>query len=322
MSSEELGKPVGFSGSDQFLQDIGIHDVANVLFDADSDGKRTGRVLRETFDQLYDGQRTGRYSWDQLFKTEKTHFGTLFEINFRREFDEVIDDGHLLDFEIAGYQVDCKFSQTDGGWMLPPECRQQILMVVTASDHEAKWSLGIVRAKTEYLRSSENRDAKTGLSKHGRSHITWLHREADLPSNVLLNLTAEDIEAVFAHDSGQKRINELIRRAEGMSIGRAAIATVAQQADYMKRVRGNGGARSLLAPEGYLIVGGDFNKHRSIIVALGIEPPKAGEILGVRVAETAEMGPWIVEIDSRYWRRARPDERQLGVAPELPSISP
>ncbi|WP_418396390.1 NaeI family type II restriction endonuclease, partial [Yersinia enterocolitica] len=44
------------------------------------------KVFRATFDQLYDGQHTGRYSVEQLFKTEKTHFGTLIEINLQREF--------------------------------------------------------------------------------------------------------------------------------------------------------------------------------------------------------------------------------------------
>ena len=47
-------------------------------------------------DQLYDGQRTGRYRWDQLRKTEKTHCGTLVEINMQREF--LFEDGSKLDF--------------------------------------------------------------------------------------------------------------------------------------------------------------------------------------------------------------------------------
>ena len=79
----------------------------------DPDGKRTAQVLRDTFDQLYDGQRTGRYRWDRLYKTEKTHCGTLVEINLQREFD--FKDGPKLDYEIAGVDVDCKYSQNLGG---------------------------------------------------------------------------------------------------------------------------------------------------------------------------------------------------------------
>ena len=82
------------------------------------------KVFRATFDQLYDGQHTGRYRLDQLFKTEKTHFGTLAEINLQRELQ--LDDGQVLDFSIAGHEVDCKYSHT-GAWMLPIESFEQIV---------------------------------------------------------------------------------------------------------------------------------------------------------------------------------------------------
>ena len=70
---------------------------------------RVATVLRDTLDQLYDGQRTGRYKWDQLHKTEKTHCGTLVEINMQREFQ--FADGKKLDYKIANTEVDCKYSQ-------------------------------------------------------------------------------------------------------------------------------------------------------------------------------------------------------------------
>ena len=59
--------------------------VADELMSHDPDGSRIARVLRRTYDMLLDGQHTGRYRWDQLYKTEKTHFGTLVEINLQRE---------------------------------------------------------------------------------------------------------------------------------------------------------------------------------------------------------------------------------------------
>src|SRR5215213_10097391 len=82
------------------------------LLHRDPDGSRTARVLRNTLDQLYDGQRTRRYRWDQLYKTEKTHCGTLVEINLQREFR--FTDGGTLDYCLAGVEVDCKFSQSLG----------------------------------------------------------------------------------------------------------------------------------------------------------------------------------------------------------------
>lgn len=72
----------------------------------DPTGGATGQVLRDTYDQIYDGVRTRRYRWDQLFKTEKTHFGTLVEINLQREFKYA--DGAKLDYCIAGHDVDAR----------------------------------------------------------------------------------------------------------------------------------------------------------------------------------------------------------------------
>lgn len=107
--------------------DLALVDVFRDFERADPDGARTARMMRRTLDQLYDGQRTGRYSWAQLHKTERTHFGTLFEINLRREFDDVIDEGVKLDYRIRQHDVDCKFSQRMGGWMIPPEAIGQLL---------------------------------------------------------------------------------------------------------------------------------------------------------------------------------------------------
>ena len=101
--------------------------------------QRFAAVFRKTFDKLYDGQHTGRYSWQELFKTEKTHFGTLVEINLRREFAEVIGDGSRLDFVIEGEEIDCKYSQSLGGWMLPPESFGALILVCTASDEHSEW---------------------------------------------------------------------------------------------------------------------------------------------------------------------------------------
>lgn len=60
--------------------------VADELMSRDPDGARISKVLRRTYDMVLDGQHTGRYRWDQLYKTEKTHFGTLVEINLQHEF--------------------------------------------------------------------------------------------------------------------------------------------------------------------------------------------------------------------------------------------
>lgn len=287
-----------------------VADVADALRALDPDGQRMAKVFRATFDQLYDGQRTGRYRLDQLFKTEKTHFGTLVEINLQRELG--LADGHVLDFLIAGQEVDCKYSHT-GSWMLPIESFEQIVLVTQADDQTSTWSAGVVRVTKENRRSSENRDRKTGLNKHGRNQILWLHHKAPMQPNVLLDLGDSTVSQIMGHHSGQARINELFRRATNRRVSRNIIATVAQQDDYMKRVRENGGARGELRPEGYLILSGDYRAQRDLAKALGTVSPEPGEMVSIRVVPTAPGKG--VEISGTWWRRAHDGERTTKPAP-------
>jgi hypothetical protein len=301
-------------------QDAALQEVVAVLTSADPDGARTARVLRSTFDQLYDGQHTGRYRVDQLHKTEKTHFGTLFEINFRREFDDVVDDGNKLDFQIAGHEVDAKYSFKMGGWMLPPESFGELLLVCSANDEKSEWALGVIRADTERRRIGANRDAKSSLNSFGLTQVAWLRWGEPLPPNVLLGTPPEDLAAIFASSlKGQGRVNELFRRVEGKRIGRNTVATVAQQDDFMKRVRYNGGARSALRSEGFLIPGGDYVRHRQVATELGGPVPAPGELVSFRVVQALPDDPNTTHLDGKSWRRALGDEANE-CAPLLPSI--
>lgn len=291
--------------------------VFRMLSNADPDGTRTGRLMRRTLDQLYDGQRTGRYSWEQLHKTERTHFGTLFEINLRREFDDVIDEGIKLDYKIAGVDVDCKFSQRMNGWMIPPEALGHLLVVGYVSDAKREFALGVVRATVEHCRTATNRDAKVQLNLAGRDAVRWLQRPGDLPPNVLLQCDPETIASIFDLRSGQQRINQLFRLVTGERIGRNVIATVAQQDDFMKRVRANGGARTALRPEGYVILGGDYEKHRIAAAELGVEVPRPGEVVSVRLRRASPDEPLVSDLDGATWRVASESEECLDGAPDV-----
>jgi hypothetical protein len=121
---------------------------------------------------------------------------------------------------------------------------------------------------------------------------------------VLLGCDAETLVAIFAPRSGQKRVNELFRQVTGRRIGRNVIATVAQQDDFMKRVRANGGARTALRGEGYIILGGDYARHRIAARLLGLEVPAAGEIVSARVVIAAEGDPFTAELAGERWRLA------------------
>lgn len=297
--------------------DSELISVFEAMSAADQSGERVARLMRRTLDQLYDGQRTGRYSWAQLHKTERTHFGTLFEINLRREFDDVIDEGVKLDYRISGHDVDCKFSQKMYGWMIPPEAIGHLLIVGFVDDAASEFAFGIVRATREHCREAANRDAKVQLNPAGREAVRWLQRPGVLPPNVLLECDDETLAAIFAPVSGQKRINELLRRVSGRRIGRNTIATVGQQDDFMRRVRVNGGARTPLATEGIVVLGGDYQRHRDVARDLGIEVPQPGEIISVRLAPATEGELGAFEEGGRFWRVAVEGDAVV-LAPHIP----
>lgn len=299
-------------GADPELEAV----VAELLAE-DPDGRRTATVLRETLDQLYDGQRTGRYRWDQLYKTEKTHCGTLVEINMQREFR--FENGEALDYRIAGVEVDCKFSQRFGGWMIPTEARGKLCLVLWASDEDSRWSMGVVRAAEENLRPTLNRDQKTSLSKDGLKRVALLFDRAELEPNLLVQLPPDVVSRIFAPESGSGRIRELFRLVQRTPVSRVVVATVGRQADYMKRIRSNGGARSQLRQEGIIILG-QSGTHQDIAARLGLPVPSDGESVSARVRPCGPRTADSAEIDGTHWRLA--DDADPAVeAPILPKPS-
>jgi hypothetical protein len=267
--------------------DAELDQVAVALRAADPDFSGMATAIRCAFDLLLDGQHTGRYRWDQLHKTEKTHAGTLVEIGIQRRLG--LADGAALDYSIAGVEVDCKFSHRSGGWMIPPEAADQLMLLVHASDDEGTWSAGLLRASQSCLREAGNRDLKRALNDGGRAAIRWLVRGAALPENVLLRLAERDTAAIFGCPPGQRRVNELFRRALGRRVSRAVVATVAMQDDYMKRVRAGGGARDQLRDEG-IVIFGDYAGHQALAAALGLPVPGPGEFVSARLARCGTAG--------------------------------
>lgn len=292
-------------------RDQALLDVEAEIRRLDPDGSRWAAVVRHTYDMIYNGQETGRYRWDQLMKTEKTHFGTLFEINAQREFE--FGGGDETDYRIAGHQVDAKWSQTSGGWMLPPEVFDELALVATGDDARSVWSLGLVRVSEPFRRVKGNRDKKSQLNGLGRQSVRWLWRDAPLRPNVLLQLPRATVDYIFDNRFGTQRTHRLFRAAEGMIVHRNAVATVSRQLDHQKRVRYNGGSRSELAPEGFLILSGHY--HRALAADLGVPVPLRDEYVSVRVALTGTSAG--VLIGGRRWRRAHPNERAVATAPKI-----
>ncbi|MEW1695560.1 MULTISPECIES: NaeI family type II restriction endonuclease [unclassified Streptomyces] len=302
----------------QLAKDPELAAVWHHLHQMESAGQRFARTLRDTIDQLLNGEDTGRYDWKTLYKTEKTHAGTLVEIKLQREFR--FDDGVDMDYRIAGIDVDCKYSQKFGGWMIPPEARGHVCLLVWADDQKTLWSAGVLRIRDEWLNQGNNRDLKLTVKAEHRDKIAWLWHDVELPENVLLHMDPLHRDEVFAQKSGQAKLNMLFRRVRDRRIGRNVIRTVAQQKDYMKRVRGNGGSRSALRKDGFLIMG-DYESHGRVAAALGVPVPQEGEFVSTRVVEVPpHTGRPSVELDGRLWARAL-DGEAPSPGPLLPSTS-
>ncbi|PYC80538.1 restriction endonuclease [Streptomyces tateyamensis] len=298
--------------------DSQLDAVARKILDEDPAGRRFAGTIRRSIDMLLDGQHTGRFRWDQLYKTEKIHLGTLIEINLQREF--AFADGERMDYQIAGVDVDCKVSQKRGSWMVPPEAHGELLLVVWASGSEAKWCAGLVRARPELLNPGGNRDGKRTLNAAGKNSVRCLFKDAPLQDNVLLRLPPEDITAIFSHKGGQRRLDELFLRAQRRLVSRSVVATVAMQEDYMRRVRGGGSSRTRLRPRGIVILG-DYSSHGEVAQRLGLAVPQAGESLSARLTRLrADHGevPW-VDLDGVRWTLALPEDPEE-LAPNLPGI--
>ena len=264
--------------------------------------QRFAWVLRDSLDELFDGQRTGRWCYQHVTsKTERAHLGTMIEINLTKEFS--IPNGEDLDWRVAGYDLDCKFSKEFGAWEIPMEmylCSDHAeqsgaadhpALVVWVQDDTSRWAAGVVRITDDMLawkqggsgRRAYNRDNKRKIAMTQRHRIHWLFggMQTDLPANTLLRLSEGQHARIFADGrSGQKRVDALFRECQQQLIRRPVVLTVAQQDDAPKRARD---ARTHLRAEGLLVLG-HATPHPQIARDLGLDVPSKGEWLSVKLA--------------------------------------
>ena len=159
------------------------------------------------------------------------------------------------------------------------------------------------------------------MNPAGRATVRWLFRQQILQENTLLHLDIATVEHLLNNlggpRRGQLRINEFFRLVTERPIGRGVIATLAQQDDYMKRVRANGGARTALRAEGVVIFGDDAH-HQVIVQQLGLPPLGAGESMSARLVRVDGPDEGAALIDGEWFRRCREAEEPTRPAPLLP----
>ena len=252
--------------------------------------------------------------------------GTIVEINLHRAFD--FADGQAMDYEIAGAETDCKFSQRLGGWEIPPEAYEgdHLCLVVWASDHASRWEAGLIRVRDDdTFLGRPNRDRKRTLTPHAESRIRWLYNSPSLPENLLLHVPDEVLARILnppgsgARPSGQAKINELFRLVQRRLVNRASVLTVAQQLDSLKRPRDARLQRNL-GREGILVLGHQEDDPL-VAAALGLPVPVKGAFVSARVvpAEPGFTGP-MAEVAGSQWRIAEAND-PLVPAPPMRRIS-
>jgi len=217
--------------------------------------EQIGLLLRKCIDDVIDTPSTRRSSYAELEKTEKTYIGTRVEIKLRALLG--FPKGKL-DLLIAGRNVDVKFT-IGGNWMIPTEAIDEICILIAADEEREVCYFGLIKSKLAYMNPSDNKDSKKTISKAGFANINWLVVEEPYPANFWKSISSKKRNAIFAEGTGNGRLVKLFEELQNVPINRSVIEGVAQQKDYMKRLRSNGGARDELGRRRILLLSGKYD---------------------------------------------------------------
>lgn len=236
-------------------------------------------LIGSAIEFVIDPVRTARTAVTELDNVEKTFIGLKVEHFFRDFID--LPKG-LRDLEIDGIDLDIK-NTVGATWMIPPETyrQEEACLLIASASVENTCSLGIMIARDQYL-TKPNRDQKRGVNKAGRANILWLVRSESLPPSRWEGLDMLRFRELRRVNGGTKRAAIFFRENLNKRMNRSVIkALLFDQQDYMKRLRENGGARDILAPEGIVLLSGAYDSDK--IHALGIAPLQPDEFIAVRV---------------------------------------
>ncbi len=227
-----------------------------------------GSCIRQALDEVISSGRTRRWNLDQCNNQEKAYVGVNLENVIRDAFD--LKPGIAgMDFDVAGIDVDCKWSRSFGGWQIPKEAVGHICLLVYGDDLSDELAVGLIRIHEEILVGG-NRDLKRTIQRPaGLNSARWIHRRgsAELPANFLMSLSKADRDAILAPRGGDERAIQLFRRCEGMVVHRRILELIGQQRDPMRRGRGE--SRQALLDEGFEVLNGTWKKHRARAAELG-----------------------------------------------------
>lgn len=229
-------------------------------------------LMKNAVDFVLDPVKTGRTKIDELDKVEKTFIGLKIE-HYLRDWLGV-PKGLKRDLQIDGVEIDIK-NTVGTSWMIPPETyrnEEPCLLIATAKFDGRCW-LGIVIARDSYLNAKEgNRDTKRTFSVAGKENILWLVEDAEYPLSTWAKIDMARFRELRVIKGGKKRAAQFFRENLGKKVHRSVVESLLHdQRDFMKRVRGNGGARDDLKKEGIAVLSGTYDskeaKRRRIVLA-------------------------------------------------------
>lgn len=223
------------------------------------------QLLRRAIDEVIDSARSNRFTLIEIEKTEKTYIGTKIEILLRNHLG--MSKGKVLDLSINGIEVDIK-NTIGSNWTIPGEAMGHPCILLKSQENTSLCSFGIIVIRDEILNPGKNRDGKRTISRAGLAQVHWLLKDEPYPENFWEKLDTETRLAIITPRGGTERLANLFRKVQSRPISRLLVQAVAQQDDYMKRIRRNGGARDVLAPEGIALLWGQ--KDKLLIQKLGL----------------------------------------------------
>jgi Restriction endonuclease NaeI len=240
-------------------------------------------LIRRAIDEVVDAPRTGRVHARELEKTEKTYIGTKIEILVRNFFR--LPKG-ILDLTIDGLDVDVK-NTLGTTWMIPREAIDKPCILVASDEERHTCYFGIFVAHLSNLTTGLNQDQKRSVCAAGFDNIHWILVDEPYPDSFWVKIGEKKTHDVMRGRTGNERIETLFREVQQLPIHRDIVQAVAQQKDYMKRLRKNGGARDALAAEGIAILSG---KYDSILISkLKLRPVGADEFISLQTRQADDI---------------------------------
>jgi hypothetical protein len=233
-------------------------------------------LFRKAIDEVIDAPRTSRFVFSELEKTEKTYVGTKFEILLRNYLK--LPKGDVLDLNVNGMEVDIK-TTTGKNWMIPTECMDHPALLLRVNETTARCDIGLVVCRPEYMSGGANKDSKKQISAKAQSNIWWILRDHPYPKNFWEAFPKEKRDRIMSIRAASSRLAVLFQEVQRVPIHRNQIEAVAQQRDYMKRLRKNGGARDILSQQGIALLWG--TNDRELIKTLNLGVVSADQFISV-----------------------------------------